>query len=196
MDLRDSWETYAAQWIAWARTPGHDSYWRFHRDQFLALLPPPGRLTVDVGCGEGRLTRHLKNLGHNMVGVDGSATLVAEARELDPSVDLRMADAASLPLDDCSADLAIAFMSLQDIDDMPTAIREIARVLEPGGRLCVAIVHPINSSGRFDSERPDAHFIVKGAYLQSHKYEDAIERDGLYMTFSSARASSEQYLSN
>jgi ubiquinone/menaquinone biosynthesis C-methylase UbiE len=127
MDLRDSWETCAAQWITWARTPGHDSYWRFHRDQFLALLPPPGRLTVDVGCGEGRLTRHLKSIGHNMVGVDGSASLVAAARELDPSADVRMADAASLPLVDHSADLAIAFMSLQDIDDMPTAVCEIAR---------------------------------------------------------------------
>ncbi len=35
MDLSERWERQAAQWIAWARTPGHDSFWRFHRDQFL-----------------------------------------------------------------------------------------------------------------------------------------------------------------
>jgi hypothetical protein len=57
----------------------------------------------------------------------------------------------------------------------------------------MAIVHPINSAGRFDSERPDAYFIIKGAYLQSHKYEDAIERDGLSMTFHSEHRPIESY---
>ena len=79
----------------------------FHRHQFLHLLPPPG------------LTRHLKGPGHQIVGVDTSPSLVAAARELDPSMDLRLADAAALPLDDASADLAIAFMSLHDIDRCP-----------------------------------------------------------------------------
>jgi ubiquinone/menaquinone biosynthesis C-methylase UbiE len=151
MDLRERWEAHAKQWIAWARAPGHDSYWRYHRDQFLRLLPPPGRLTVDIGCGEGRLTRHLKALGHAIVGIDSSPSLIAAARGLDPSMDLRVADAAALPLDDASADLAIAFMSLHDIDAMPVAVHEIARILERGGRLCLAIVHPINSAGRFVS---------------------------------------------
>jgi SAM-dependent methyltransferase len=50
-----------------------------------------------------------------------------------------------------SADMAIAFKSLHDIDAMPAAVREIARVFEPGGRLCLAIVHPINSAGRFET---------------------------------------------
>jgi 2-polyprenyl-3-methyl-5-hydroxy-6-metoxy-1,4-benzoquinol methylase len=71
-DLSVSWEAEARQWIQWARTPGHDSYWRFHRDQFLRLLPPPGRQTLDIGCGEGRLARDLKELGHRVVGIDSS----------------------------------------------------------------------------------------------------------------------------
>ena len=53
MSLSDAWEREANAWIKWARAPGHDSYWRFHRDQFLAIVPPPGRLTLDLGCGEG-----------------------------------------------------------------------------------------------------------------------------------------------
>ena len=77
MDLRERWEAHAEQWIAWARAPGHDSYWRYHRDQFLRLLPPPGRLSVDIGCGEGRLTRHLKALGYAIVGIDSSPSLIA-----------------------------------------------------------------------------------------------------------------------
>ena len=77
--LSDAWEAEAEDWVRWARAPGHDSYWTFHRDAFLALLPGPGRLTVDVGCGEGRLTRDLAALGHRVVGLDRSRTLVRYA---------------------------------------------------------------------------------------------------------------------
>lgn len=80
MPLSDDWEHEAGNWIEWARAPGHDSYWRFHRDQFLTLVPPPGKLTVDVGCGEGRLPRDLKRLGHRVIGIDSSPTLIDAER--------------------------------------------------------------------------------------------------------------------
>jgi SAM-dependent methyltransferase len=118
MTLRDRWEAHANAWIDWARTPGHDSYWRFHRDQFLELVPAPGRLTIDIGCGEGRLTRHLKCLGHIIAGIDASPSLAAAARAADPSMAIIRADAAALPLADGCADLVVAFMSLHDIDEM------------------------------------------------------------------------------
>ncbi len=193
MNLHELWEAQARQWIAWARAPDHDSFWRFHRAQFLALVPPPGRRTIDVGCGEGRLTRELKALGHDIVGLDSSPSLVAAAREADSAMDIRLADAAALPLDDASADLAIAFMSLHDIDAMPTAIGEIARVLAPGGRLCAAIVHPINSAGRFETATADAPFAIKGSYLDPFDYSDQVERDGLAMTFHSRHRPLESY---
>jgi hypothetical protein len=53
MTLRAAWEAEAENWIAWARKPGHDSYWKFHRDAFLAGLPAPPARVVDVGCGAG-----------------------------------------------------------------------------------------------------------------------------------------------
>jgi ubiquinone/menaquinone biosynthesis C-methylase UbiE len=193
MDLRDRWEAHAAQWIAWARPEGHDSYWRFHRDQFLQIVPRPGRRTVDIGCGEGRLTRHLKQLGHDVVGIDSSHSLVAAARRLDPSMDMCLADAGALPLDDASADLVIAFMSLHDMDAMPAAVREIERILEPGGRFCLAIVHPINSAGRFETSAADACFVIKRDYLQTFNYSDPVERDGLSMTFHSQHRPIEAY---
>lgn len=62
MSLQDAWDAHADEWVRWARAPGHDSYWRFHRQRFLALLPPPGRLTLDLGAGEGRLARDLQQL--------------------------------------------------------------------------------------------------------------------------------------
>jgi ubiquinone/menaquinone biosynthesis C-methylase UbiE len=187
------WEGVAHQWAAWAREPGHDSYWRFHREAFFSLLPTPGRLTVDIGCGEGRVARDLKALGHNVMAFDVSPTLVQYAREADPAMTVQVADAAQLPIHDEVADLAIAFMSLQDVDDMPGAIGEIGRVLEPSGAACIALVHPINSSGTFESEHPDAPFVIKGSYLEPHVYQDQLERNGLAMTFTSRHWSLEAY---
>lgn len=185
MTLRDAWEAEAHRWVAWARTPGHDSYWRFHRDRFLELLPPPPGSLLDIGCGEGRLPRDLKARGYEVIGIDGSPTLIEHARAADPEGDYRVADAAALPLPDASVSLVTAFMSLQDVDDLPAAAREIGRVLAPEGYACLAIVHPINSSGRFEERTPDAPFIIRGSYLDEHRYVDTVERDGLQMTFTS-----------
>jgi SAM-dependent methyltransferase len=191
--FNEDWEREARNWIAWARAPGHDSYWRFHRDRFLELLPPPAGPTLDVGCGEGRLPRDLKARGYDVVAVDASPTLVAAAREADPGGDYRVADGAALPAADASVQLVTAFMTLHDIDDMEAAVREIARVLVRGGRLCAAIVHPINSAGKFEVREPDAPFIISGSYLDPRPYADAVERDGLQMTFSSRHRPLEHY---
>jgi SAM-dependent methyltransferase len=110
-DLRAAWEENAEDFIAFAR--GSDEHYvTYHRDLFLELLPPPGVHTLDLGCGEGRLTRDLKRLGHNVVGVDASPTMLAAGRDADPEVETHLADAAALPFADASFDLVIAFMSL------------------------------------------------------------------------------------
>ena len=185
MTLRDAWEAEAQNWLAWAREPGHDSYWRFHRDQFLRLLPAPPAILLDVGCGEGRLPRDLKAAGYGVVAVDGSSTLIRHAREADPEGDYFVADAATLPMADVSFDLVTAFMSLQDVDDLEGSVAEIARVLRPGGRACVAVVHPINSAGKFEDGTHTARFIIRDSYFETRRYADTVERDGLRMTFTS-----------
>jgi len=58
----EDWEREAEHWIAWARTPGHDSY-VLYRDAFFALVPDPGRATLELGRGEGRVTRDLEEAG-------------------------------------------------------------------------------------------------------------------------------------
>jgi SAM-dependent methyltransferase len=184
--LAQVWETNAADWIRWARAPGHDSYWRFHREAFLQLVPAPGRLTLDVGCGEGRLARDLKALGHRVFALDSSPTLVRAAAEADPKLEVVVAEATSFPLADGAADLAVAFMSLMDMDDMGAAIREVARVVEPGGRFVLAVVHPVNGAGAFaDPTDPESAFVITESYFETRRYRDRIERDGLPMTFES-----------
>lgn len=181
--LSEFWEEQAEAWVRWARAPGHDSYWLFHRDRFLELLPPPGRLTVDVGCGEGRLARDLKALGHSVLAVDRSPTMVRYAREADPELDIRECDATALPVEDGSADLVVSFMSLMNTDDLDAAVREAARVLAPRGSYCVAIVHPLNTAGAFASRESDAPFVIEGSYFEETQRLIPVERDGFEMTF-------------
>lgn len=180
--LWDSWDQEAENWVRWARKPGHDSYWRFHRDAFFRLVPPAGRLTLDIGCGEGRVARDLKARGHRVLAVDASVTMVRFASEGDPSIEAVVADAAHLPYDDGIADLVISFMSLQDTDDMPGAIGEAGRVLQKGGRYCIAIVHPLNSAGAFAGRDPDAPFLLQD-YMSVRRYSERVGRDGMSLTF-------------
>jgi SAM-dependent methyltransferase len=192
--LRDAWEAEAANWVEWARRVGHDSYGKFHRDAFLELLPPPGRRTLDVGCGEGRLARDLKALGHRVVAVDASPSMVSYAREADPEGEYELASGSELPFADGFVDLVIAFMSLQDMDDADGAVREAWRVLEPGGRFCLALVHPINSGGTFETDEEDSPFVLRESYFERRRYVDRIEKDGLGMTFTSDHRSLEGWL--
>ncbi len=84
-------------------------------------------------------------------------------------------------------------MSLQDVDDLEGAVAEAARVLEPGGRLCVAIVHPINSAGEFRGDDPASPFVIAASYLDRFYYADEIRRDGLEITFVSEHPPIEAY---
>jgi ubiquinone/menaquinone biosynthesis C-methylase UbiE len=189
LSLQAGWEAEAGNWVRWAREPGLDSYWRCHRAPFLALVPPPGRLTIDVGCGEGRVTRDLRAIGHRVVGVDSAPSMVAAAREADPEGDYIEADAVELPFEDESADLVVSFMALMDMDDMPAVVGEIGRVLETGGRLVAAVVNPVNTAGRFQD---DGRFRID-SYLDRRVLVEEVERHGLAMTFHARHQILEDY---
>lgn len=182
--LREEWESNADDWTAWARRPGHDSYWLFHREEFLALVPQPGDLTLDVGCGEGRVARDLARLGHRVVALDVAPTMARRTAEGGGALmGVLCADATLLPVPTAAADLVVAFMALHDMDDMAAAVGEIGRVLRPGGRLCFAVVHPLNEAGRFRGEGRDARFVVTGDYFTPKRGGFVQERDGLRMAF-------------
>ena len=185
--MREAWEEHAAEWAAWARAPGHDHFfWNYNLPRFLEILPPPGELTLDIGCGEGRVARTLTELGHQVVALDGSPTLAryAAGHEQQPLV-TAVADAVALPLPDAVADRAIAFMSLQDVDDLSGAVDELGRVLRPGAVLCVAILHPVSTAGEYADDAIDANFVLEHPYPEPRRFVDQIERDGLRMEFHS-----------
>ena len=170
--MRSAWDSQAENWIAWARAPEHDHFfWRLGLPALLELLPPPGRRTLDLACGEGRVSRVLAARGHDVVGVEGSPALASAAREADPEIEVLDGDAAALPLPDGAVDLVVCSMALLNFDDMDAAVREVARVLEPGGRFCFSTVHPMTSLKDGDD------------YFAERTYEETRTRAGLTMTF-------------
>jgi SAM-dependent methyltransferase len=194
MSLRGAWDEQAENWIAWTRSFVDDSFFRFHGERFFELLPPPGRLTVDLGAGEGRVARALRARGHTVIEVEASARLATASIALSgqPVV---VGDVAHLPLRAGVADLAVAFMSFQDVDDMFAAVAEAARVLRPGGRFLMAIVHPMNSGGEFEpgSVEMERRFVMTQSYFTHRRYADDVERDGRAMRFSSEHRPIESY---
>ena len=120
-----------------------------------------GRLILDLGCGEGGYARELKRRGANIIGVDGSESLVRIARERAEKESLEIeficANANDLnSIADNSYELVVASMSLMDVEDYPGAVREVRRVLRNGGSLLMSITHPCFTPRMSEWERdPD-----------------------------------------
>jgi SAM-dependent methyltransferase len=172
-------EDRAQGWLAWARTPGHDAYW-IYRDAFFALVPAPADATLEVGCGEGRVTRDLNERGHEMTALDASPTLLRAAADADPAGTYVLGLAEDLPFADAAFELVVAYNSLMDVADMPAAVKEAARVLAPGGHLCACVTHPMADAGTW---LDDVHFAVTEPYLERRDMRVPVERDGLSFTF-------------
>src|SRR5487761_266776 len=118
----------------------------------LAEEPRP-RVVVDVGCGTGRLLESLLPLlpETQLVGVDPSEGMIAVARRRfqdHPRVRLDVAGADHLPLGDASADVVMTTISFHHWERQGPSLEEVARVLEPGGRLLIADILGIGLVGR------------------------------------------------
>jgi SAM-dependent methyltransferase len=141
------WEANAETWTQHVRA-GYDTYRdALNTPAFLAMLPPiAGLAGLDVGCGEGSNTRRLARLGARMHAIDIAPTFVRHARALEEVDALRIVfqvgDAMDLPYADGSFDFVTSFMALMDMPDQARVLREIHRVLGPGGFLQFSILHP------------------------------------------------------
>lgn len=156
------WEPDAENWVRWARTPDHDAYWHY-RDAFLQeVVPPPEGVTVEIGCGEGRVARDLAARGYDVIGIDSSVTLIHDAGEAHRVGRYCVADGAALPFPDKIANLAVAYNSLQVVADMPGTVREASRVLRLGGYFCACVSHPTADVGRFVSDDVESDYLIGG----------------------------------
>lgn len=193
--MRQGWESEARNWASFARTPGHDgAHQTVNLPALLDLLPAPAARTLDLACGEGRISRTLSQRGYRVAGVDASPTMLrfaASHQDAQPAV---RGDATRLPFRDQTFDLVVAYMCLHDIDDMPRAVAEASRVLRPGGRLCAAIPHPLSTAGSFQSRDATAPFVITGSYLDVARSNWTSERGGVRLTFHSEHRPLEAYV--
>jgi SAM-dependent methyltransferase len=164
---REAWDQQAEDWVE--LTTDDPYYELINRPQFLELVPDPRGVTLEVGCGEGRMARELSARGHRVVGVDGSPALAGRAHRNARSTPAAVGDIARLPVATGAADLVVCFMVLMDVEDLDRSVAELARVLAPGGVLCVAIMHPIISSGIFVPGDPNRTFFM-GEYRKPMRH--------------------------
>lgn len=142
-----------------------------------------GARALDVGAGSGFLTEALLAAGARVDAVDASARMVDEIRRRH-GVEARVADAERLPYADAAFDAALANMCLHHVERPAVALREMARVLRPGGRVVVtdldAHTHEFLRAEHHDRwmgfERADVVKWLRDAGLVDVEVVDATER--------------------
>jgi ubiquinone/menaquinone biosynthesis C-methylase UbiE len=114
----------------------------------------PSERLLDLGCGTGIVARLLRErLGGaaSIVGVDMNPQMIAHARTLAPELDWREGSAMALPFADGAFDLVLCQEMLQFAPDRAVALREIRRVLSPGGRLVASTWRPRSEHALYDA---------------------------------------------
>ncbi|MET9361630.1 class I SAM-dependent methyltransferase [Streptomyces sp. NPDC006632] len=138
-DTRASYDTVAADYADHVRdlldrTP----YERAVLALFAGLVTSAGGGPVaDVGCGSGRITAHLRDLGVDAFGIDLSPTMIDVARREHPGLHFEVGSMTHLDIDDASVAGLIAWYSLIHVldDEVDRVLEHFRRVLRPGGTL-------------------------------------------------------------
>jgi demethylmenaquinone methyltransferase/2-methoxy-6-polyprenyl-1,4-benzoquinol methylase len=94
-----------------------------------------GDKTLDACCGTGDLAIAASANGATVVGLDFSARMLERARRKAPGIEFVEGDALALPFDDAAFDSATVGFGVRNVEDLEAGVRELRRVLRPGGRL-------------------------------------------------------------
>ena len=183
---RDLWEEHADWWIE-GFTEGADPE---YTEQILplALSELDGFGSVlDIGCGDGQISRLLARAGATVTGVDPTWNQVRVAAERSGGPQYARAAADALPFPDASFDAAVACLVFEHIDAVDAAIAEVARVVRPGGRFSFFLNHPLlqtPGSGWIDDhmiDPPEQYWRI-GPYLVESESVEQVEI-GVYIRF-------------
>lgn len=172
------WESHAAWWIE-GFTEGADPE---YVEQILPLVAAEVAnmsRVLDVGCGEGHVGRLIRQLGADVViGVDPTWNQVVVAAQRQGGLRVVRASAEHLPFADGSFDGVVACLVFEHIDAMDQAVAEVARVLQPGGRFCFFLNHPLlqtPGSGWIDDrvlDPPEQYWRIGPYLVEDHTIEE------------------------
>lgn len=178
----DGWNESAN---AWVEAMGERGDWgREHVLDPAMLERVEGRgyaQALDVGCGEGRFCRMLGARGIETTGIDPTEDLIGIARDRHPQGRYEVAVAENLPFDDASFDLVVSYLTLIDIPDFRSGLKEMTRVLKPGGSLLIA-----NLTG-FMTSRPDGWVTDKDGRHLHYLIDDYMEEAANWVDISDVR---------
>jgi malonyl-CoA O-methyltransferase len=131
-----------ALWAAHYPPHSHNPFMLAEERAMLALMPPVliGARVLDVGCGSGRYLLHARRRGAAPIGVDRSPEMLALARA--EGLEVMQGSVTEVPVIDGWADVLVCALTLGHIEDLRSGLRELARVLGPGGSLLCSDFHP------------------------------------------------------
>ena len=130
-----------------------------------------GLRVCDLGCGQGRTTRRLADLGARVTGVDLSPNMLEIARRHERAnprgIDYLHADARNLEsVPDATFDGVVCFLALMDIADLDPVAYGVVRILRPGGWFVFAITHPCYKTPRSgELPAPEGWIRTVGSYF-------------------------------
>lgn len=170
------YDSFAAAYSASNENNLFNAY--YERPEMIRLAGDVAGLEIlDAGCGSGPLTEALRAKDAVVSGFDLSPAMVELARErLGENADVRVADlGAPLPYPDDKFDIVVASLSLHYVEDWASALAELRRVLKPGGRLIVSIIHPTVYAVAY----PEADYFALTQYSEDYDYGE----ETVWMTY-------------
>ena len=174
-----SWDAHAQWWLD-GFTGGVDPE---YVEQIIPLAVEElggFRRVLDVGCGDGQVSRAVAALGAHVRGVDPVELHVRVATERGGGPTYVLGSADALPAVDSEFDAVVACLGFEHIDALDDAIAEVARVLKPGGRFAFFLNHPLlqtPGSGWIDDhiiDPPEQYWRI-GPYLTETSTWEEVE---------------------
>jgi len=121
-----------------------------------------GLKVLDVGCGTGHYMARLRSRGFDVAGVDGSEEMLVHARESNPESRLEWADVERIPFGDAEFDYIICIEVLRYLPDIAGLLKEMSRLLKPGGVVLATAASPFNLNGYYLINRIASSYRVPG----------------------------------